>query len=62
MVTHGSKNTCESAIYWNESASFINVKCNFEYYDMLTHEARILDTCDYLLLAGLPIPWTFFLV
>ena len=50
---------CESAIYWNKSASLINEKCNFEYYHELTPEPRVLDAGDYLLLAGLPIPWTF---
>ena len=59
-MTHRSEHTCESAIYWNESASLINVKCNFEYYHELTPEPRVLDAGDYLLLAGLPIPWTFF--
>ena len=44
----------------NESASLINEKCNFEYYHELTPEPRVLDAGDYLLLAGLPIPWTFF--
>ena len=60
LVTHRSEHTCESAIYWNESANLINEKCNFEYYHELTPEPRVLDAGDYLLLAGLPIPWTFF--
>ena len=60
LVTHRSEHTCESAIYWNQSASFINDKCNFEYYHELIPEPRVLDAGDYLLLAGLPIPWTFF--
>ena len=60
LVTHRSEYTCESAIYWNKSASLINEKCNFEYYHELTPEPRVLDAGDYyLLLAGLPIPWTF---
>ena len=59
-MTHRSEHTCESAIYWNKSANLINEKCNFEYYHELTHEPRVLDADDYLLLAGLPIPWTFF--
>ena len=58
LVTHRSKHTCESAIYWNESASLINEKCNFEYYHELTPEPRVLDAGDYPLLAGLPIPWS----
>ena len=60
LVTHRSEHTCESAIYWNESASLINEKCYFEYCHELTPEPRVLDAGDYLLLAGLPIPWTFF--
>ena len=60
VVTNRSKHTCESAIYWNESASLINEKCNFEYYHELTPEPRVLDAGDYLLLAGLPVPWAFF--
>ena len=32
----------------------------FEYYLELTLECKVLDAGDYLLLAGLPIPWTFF--
>ena len=60
LVTHRSEHTCESAIYWNESASLINEKCNFEYYHELTPEPRVLDAGDYHLLPGLPIPWTFF--
>ena len=43
------------------SASLINEKCNFEYYHGLTPEPKVLDAGDYLLLAGLPVPWTFFL-
>ena len=35
LVTHRSECTCESAIYWNESASLINEKCHFEYYHEL---------------------------
>ena len=35
-------------------------KCDFEYYHELTPELRVLDAGDYLLLAGLPIPLTFF--
>ena len=54
------KHTCKSEIYWNETASLINEKCNFDYYNELTQEPRILDAGDYLLLAGLPVPWTFF--
>ena len=60
MLTHRSEHTCESAIYWNESARLINEKCNFEYFHALTPESRVLDGGDCLLLAGLPIPWTFF--
>ena len=45
-MTHRSEHTCE--------------KCNFEYYHELTPQPRILDAGDYLLLAGLPVPWTFF--
>ena len=58
---HRNEYTCKSAIYWNESASLINEKCNFEYFYDLTPEPSILDAGDYLLLAGLPVPWTFFL-
>ena len=58
MVTHRSECTCKSAIYRNESASLINEKCNFEYYHKLTCEPIILDAGYYLLLAGLPGPWT----
>ena len=58
-MTHRSEHACESAIYWNESASLINEKCNFEYYHGLTPELRVLDAGD-LPLAGLPVPWTFF--
>ena len=60
LVTHRSEHSCESAIYWNEAASLTNEKCNFEYYYELTPEPRVLDTGDYLLLAGLSILWTFF--
>ena len=35
LVMHRSEHTCESAIYWNESASLIN-KNNFRYYHELT--------------------------
>ena len=59
-MTHRSEHTCQSAIYWNKSASLINEKCNFEYYHELTPEPRVLDAGDYLLLAGFPIPWAFF--
>ena len=59
-MTIRSEHTCKSAIYWNKSENLINEKCNFEYYHELTPEPRVLDACDYLLLAGLPIPWTFF--
>ena len=59
-MTHRSENTCESAIYWNESASLINEKYNFEYYYELTSEPRVLDAGDYLPLAGLSVPWPFF--
>ena len=38
----------------------INEKCNFEYYHGLIPESRVLDAADYLLLAGLPVPWTLF--
>ena len=58
LVTQRRECSCESAINWNESASLINEKCNFEYYHELTPEPRVLD---YLLLAGLPIPWMVFL-
>ena len=60
LVTHKCEHTCESAIYWNESESLINKKCNFEYYHKLTPEPRVLDASDYLALAGLSVPWTFF--
>ena len=32
----------------------------FEYYHELTTEPKILDAGYYLLLAGLPVPWTLF--
>ena len=59
-MTHRNEHICESAIYWNKSASLINEKCDLEYYHELTPESRVLDAGDYLLLAGLPVPWTFF--
>ena len=59
VVTHRSEHTCECAIYWNDSASLISEICNSEYYNELTPEPRFWDVGDYLLLAGLPIPWTF---
>ena len=59
LVTHRSEPTCESAIYWNESSSLINEKCNFEYYHELIPEPRVLDAGDYLLLVGLLVPWSF---
>ena len=62
LVTHRSEHTCESVIYCNKSASLINEKCNFGYYHELTPEPRVLDAGDYLLLAGLRIPWTFFCI
>ena len=37
------------------------MKNQFEYYRDLTPEPRVLDAGDYLLLVGLPVPWTFFL-
>ena len=58
-MAHISECTCESAIYWNETASLINENCYFEYYYEFTPESTILDAIDYLLLAGLPVPWTF---
>ena len=60
LVTHRSKHTCKGAIYWNKSESLINEKCNFEYYYELTPEPRVFDAGNYLLLAGFPVPWTFF--
>ena len=60
LVTHRSEHTYEGAIYWNKSASLINEKCNFEYYHELTPEPRVMVAGEYLLLTGLPIPWTFF--
>ena len=60
LVTHRSEHTCESAISLNESANLINENCYFEYYHKLTPEARVLDVGDYLLLPGLPVPWTYF--
>ena len=36
LVTDRSEHICESAIYWNKSASLSNEKCNFEYYHELT--------------------------
>ena len=59
-MTHRSEHACESAIFWNKSAGSINEKCNFEYNHKLTPEPRVLDAGDYLLLAGLPVPGTFF--
>ena len=58
-MAHRSEYTCESAIYWNETASLINEKCNLECYNELTPGHRILDAGDYLLLAELPVPLTF---
>ena len=59
---HRSEHTCESAIYWNETASLIYDTYYFEYYQEITPEFRILDAGDYLLLAGLPVPQTFFCI
>ena len=59
-MTHRSEHTYESATNWNESVSLINEKCNFKYYHELAPEPRILNAGDYLLLAGLPVPLTFF--
>ena len=58
-MKHRSEHTCKRAIYWNESASLINEKCNYKYYHELTPEPRILDAGDNLLLAELLVPWTF---
>ena len=59
-MLHRSEHTCESAIYWDKTASLINEKCNFEYYHELPPKPRVLDAGNYLLLAGLPVPGTFF--
>ena len=56
-MTRRSEHSCECAIYWNKSASLINEKMQFW---TLSPEPRVLDAGVYLLLAGLPIPWTFF--
>ena len=57
---HRTEHTCRSAIYWNKTASMINVKCIFEYYHEIAPKPRIWGAGNYLLLAGLPVPWTFF--
>ena len=41
LVSKLSEHTGETAIYWNESASLINEKCNFEYY----HELNLNPEC-----------------
>ena len=61
VVTHRIELTFEYAIYWNETASLINERCNFKYCHELTPKPSILDAGDCLLLAGLPVPLTFFL-
>ena len=63
MVTHSSEHTCEVKV--QSTGINLQVKlmknASFEYYHELTPESKVFDEGYYLLLAGLPVPWTVFL-
>ena len=59
LTKHRSLHSCSSAIYWETSFDTIKDLCPIEYYTHLEPKPQILDGGDYLLLAGLPQPWTY---
>ena len=60
VLHHKEEHTCESAIYWKLDNKIITDICDFDYYDHLVPEPTVLDAGNYMLLAGLPIPWRFY--
>ena len=60
LTQHSTKHTCESAIYYESDIDMIKQLCNFTYYPSLIPEPTALDSGSKLLLANLPLPWTFF--
>jgi len=58
LVTHRTEHTCESAIFWNESVSVIDEKCEVQYSHEYLPEPKILDAGEWILLVGLPGPWS----
>ena len=56
-------NIGERPIHWNKTACLINEKYNFKYnfklHNVFRPKPSILDTDNYLLLVGLPVPWMF---
>ena len=60
LVTHKSRHTCESAIYWNATLDVIQENCDIEYAHEYLPQPQILDTGELLLLAGIPGPWSIF--
>ena len=60
LLQHKTQHNCESAIYWDESNDVIYHECKFEYLHDYTPKPSILDAGDKILLAGLPLPWTFY--
>ena len=59
LMKHKSLHSCSSAIYWNADYKTIMELCNIKYYTHLVPKPQILDGGDYLLLAGLPQPWSY---
>ena len=60
LTQHSTKHTCENAIYYELDIDMIKWLCNFSYYPSLIPEPTVLDSGSKLLLANLPLPWTFF--
>ena len=58
LTKHTSENTCETAIYHEQSPDLIKDKCNIQYYPELNPTPQILDAGKHILLGNIPEPWS----
>jgi len=59
IMRHISDHTCESAIFFNQTEKVMEL-CDFQYMPSYTPPPTILDAGEYLLFAGLELPWTVY--
>ncbi len=59
LSQHHTQHTCELAIFHNVPHTVVQQLCNFTIYESLSPSPQILDSGMEILVANVPIPWTF---
>ena len=59
LVQHRTKDTCETALFWEEGLHVVEQLCKFDYYYDIKPPAELITNTKEIFLANVPLPWIF---